>query len=100
MPFVAARRTFAQALKPIITAVIGLNKNRIAHVLHPIADLTLDATSEISAHAIIVCPRTIAVERVAVAIGLCSRKPALESRSYASVLSSFIPPPVLRWLHF
>ena len=61
--------TLAQGLITICASIIGLHKNRFIQILHPVADLTLDAHIRDFPEAVIVGAGTVAVQRVAVAVG-------------------------------
>ena len=60
---------FAEAAKPVVTSAVRLDKNLVAHILHPVADLSFDAYVGDLAVAVVIGARTVAVERVAVAVG-------------------------------
>ena len=62
-------RTSVKAVHSVIAAVVGLNKNLLAHILKTIADFSLDADIGNLSVAVKALAGTVAVERVAV--GVC-----------------------------
>ena len=60
---------FAEAAAAIVAAVLRLDEDGIAQILHPIPDLPLDANSGYLSVAIIVRAGAVSVEGVAVAVG-------------------------------
>src|SRR5699024_5149798 len=60
--------SLAQAAETIVTAVIRLYKDCLAHILHPVADLAFDAHIRNLAKAVVVRAGTVAVEGIAIAV--------------------------------
>ena len=67
-PLGRSRRTITQAFEAVVAAVLRLYENRIAHVLHPVPELPLNAHVRDLTHAVIIRPGTVAVQWVSVSV--------------------------------
>ena len=59
----------AETAEAIVTAILGLDEDLVAQVLHPVAELALDAHIAHLAEAVVVGPGAVTVQRVTVGVG-------------------------------